>query len=211
MVDRISFDGGTRESRDLYGRIQRAIRLTERMNRIPFADHEAIRAAWSELTGAAVDPTFSLIPPVYSEHGLNIRVGKRVFINQGCMLMDIGGIDIGDDVMLGPAVRLVTSGHPLDPGLRRKQIVAAPISIDSNVWLGAGATVLHGVTVGRDSVVAAGAVVTRDVPPATLVAGVPARVVKSVAAAQMEPSSAQDGRGGRPPDDSMTTDACPRR
>jgi acetyltransferase-like isoleucine patch superfamily enzyme len=188
MADWTSFDAGTRESRDLYGRIQRAIHLTERMNRIPFADREAIQAAWSELTGAAVDPTFSLIPPVYSEHGLNIRVGKRVFINQGCMLMDIGGIDIGDDVMLGPAVRLITSGHPLDPGLRRRQIVAAPIGIDSNAWLGAGATVLHGVTVGRDSVVAAGAVVTRDVPPATLVAGVPARVVRSVAAAGTERS-----------------------
>lgn len=182
MTEWISFDGGTPESRDLYGRIQRAIHLTERINRIPFADREAIQAAWSELTGATVDPTFSLIPPVYSEHGLNIRVGKRVFVNQGCMLMDIGGIDIGDDVMLGPAVRLITSGHPLDPGLRRMRIVAAPIRIDSNVWLGAGATVLHGVTVGRDSVVAAGAVVTRDVPPATLVAGVPARAVRSVAA-----------------------------
>ena len=180
MADWISVDGGTRESRELTARIQRAIGLTERLNRIPFADAEAIRATWSELTGADVDPSFSLIPPVYSEYGLNIRVGKRVFVNQGCMLMDIGGIDIGDDVMLGPAVRLITSGHPLDPALRRKRIVAAPISIEDNVWLGAGATVLHGVTVGRDAVVAAGAVVTRDVPPATLVAGVPARAVKPV-------------------------------
>ena len=183
MTDWTVYDGGTGESRELYARIQRAIALCEQLNRIPFAEREAIQAAWSELTGAAVDPTFSLIPPVYSDHGLNIRLGERVFINQGCMLMDIAGIDIGDDVMLGPAVRLITGGHPLDPDLRRKQIVAAPISIDSNVWLGAGATVLHGVTVGRDAVVAAGAVVTRDVPPGTLVAGVPARVVKPVAPA----------------------------
>lgn len=182
MTAWITYDGGTPESRELSGRIQRAIGLTERLNRIPYAEREAIQAAWSELTGAPVDPTFSLIPPVYSEHGLNIRVGRRVFINQGCMLMDIGGIEIGDDVMLGPAVRLITSGHPLDPALRRRQIVAAPITIADNVWLGAGATVLHGVTVGRDAVVAAGAVVTRDVPEATLVAGVPARVVKSVVA-----------------------------
>ena len=198
MANWTSFDGGTRASRDLYGQIQRAIHLSEKLNRIPFADREALQAAWAELTGATVDPTFSLIPPVYSDHGLNIRVGKRVFINQCCMLMDIGGIDIGDDVMLGPAVRLITSGHPLDPGLRRKQILAAPISIDSNVWLGAGATVLHGVTVGRDSVVAAGAVVTRDVPPATLVAGVPARAVRSIAAAEADRHAAThvdaDGR-----------------
>ena len=180
MTGRITIDAGTPESRELQGRIQRAIAVTERLNRIPVADRAAIHAAWSELTGADVDPAFSLIPPVYSEHGLNIRVGERVFINQGCMLMDIGGIDIGDDVMLGPAVRLITSGHPLDPALRRRQIVAAPIRIESNVWLGAGATVLHGVTVGRDAVVSAGAVVTRDVPPATLVAGVPARVIRRV-------------------------------
>ena len=180
MRDGITVDAGTPESRELTGRIQRAIGLTEELNRIPYAEREAIQAAWAELTGAPVDPTFTLIPPVYSEHGLNIRVGRRVFVNQGCMLMDIGGIEIGDDVMLAPAVKLMTSGHPLDPALRRRQIVAAPIVVERNVWLGAGATVLHGVTVGQDAVVAAGAVVTRDVPPATLVAGVPARVVRSV-------------------------------
>ena len=81
MQAEISVHGGTPESRDLYGRIQRAIGLTERLNRIPFADGDAIRQAWSELTGMAVDATFSLIPPVYSEHGLSIRVGRNVFIN----------------------------------------------------------------------------------------------------------------------------------
>src|SRR3954463_751593 len=172
--------GGTPESRNLYGRIQRAIALTERLNRIPFAEAGAIREAWTELTGAPVDDTFSLTPPVYSEHGLSIRVGRNVFINQGCTLNDIGGIEIGDDVILGPRVSLITSGHPVDPHQRRRQIVAAPITIRRNVWLGAGAIVLQGVTVGEDSVVAAGAVVTRDVPPATLVAGVPARVLRPI-------------------------------
>jgi acetyltransferase-like isoleucine patch superfamily enzyme len=166
----------------IYGRIQRAIGVTERLNRIPYADGDAIRQAWSELTGTAVDASFSLIPPVYSEHGLSIRVGRNVFINQGCTLNDIGGIEIGDDVLIGPRVSLISSGHPLDPVQRRKQIVAAPIVIKRNVWLCAGATVLQGVTVGEDSVVAAGAVVTRDVPPGTLVAGVPARVVRPVGA-----------------------------
>ena len=182
MKVEVSIDGGTPESRDLYGRIQRAIRLTERLNRIPFDEREAIRQAWSELTGTAVDTTFSLIPPLYSDHGLNIHVGRNVFINQACMLMDIGGIEIGDDVMIGPRVSLLTTGHPLDPGRRRRQIVAAPIAIERNVWLGAGATVLQGVTVGSDAVVAAGAVVTRDVPPRTLVAGVPAQVLREIGA-----------------------------
>ena len=180
MEAEVSIHGGTPESRDLYGRIQRAIGLTERLNRIPFAERDAIRQAWSELTGRAVDATFSLIPPVYSEHGLSIRVGRNVFINQGCTLNDIGGIEIGDDVMIGPRVSLITSGHPLDPDQRRKQIVAAPIVIQRNVWLGAGAMVLQGVTVGEDSVVAAGAVVTRDVPPGTLVAGLPAQVLRPI-------------------------------
>jgi acetyltransferase-like isoleucine patch superfamily enzyme len=182
MEAEVSIHGGTPESRDLSGRIQRAIGLTERLNRIPFAERDAIRQAWSELTGTTVDATFSLIPPVYSDHGLSIRVGRNVFINQGCTLNDIGGIEIGDDVMIGPRVSLITSGHPLDPNQRRKQIVAAPIVIHRNVWLGAGAMVLQGVTVGEDSVVAAGAVVTRDVPPGTLVAGVPAQVLRPMSA-----------------------------
>lgn len=182
MEAEVSIHAGTLESRDLYGRIQRAIGLTERLNRIPFAEPDAIRQAFSELTGTAVDATFSLIPPVYSEHGLSIRVGRNVFINQGCTLNDIGGIEIGDDVMFGPRVSLITSGHPLDPQQRRRRIVAAPIVIQRNAWLCAGATVLQGVTVGEDSVVAAGAVVTRDVPPGTLVAGVPARVLKPMRA-----------------------------
>jgi acetyltransferase-like isoleucine patch superfamily enzyme len=184
MKAEVSIHGGTPESRELYANIQRAIRLTEQLNRIPFDEREAIRQAWGELTGAAVDTTFSLIPPLYSDQGINIRVGRNVFINQACMLMDIGGIDIGDDVMIGPRVSLLTAGHPLDPGRRRKQIVAAPIVIERNVWLGAGATVLQGVTVGSDAVVAAGAVVTRDVPPRTLAAGVPARVLREIGAGE---------------------------
>jgi len=182
MKVEVSIDAGTSESRELYERIQRAIGLTERLNRIPYDQREAIRDTWMELTGAAVDEAFHLIPPLYSDHGLNIRVGRNVFINQACMLNDIGGIEIGDDVMIGPRVSLLTAGHPLDPSRRRRQIVAAAIAIERNVWLGAGATVLQGVTVGSDAVVAAGAVVTRDVPPRTLVAGVPAQVLREIGA-----------------------------
>ena len=176
----ISIDGGTPESREMYARVQRAIAATERLNRIPYADRDAIREAWTELTGTAVDATFHLIPPVYSDHGVNIRVGRNVFINQACILNDVGGIEIGDDVMIGPRVSLLTAGHPVDPDRRRRQVVAAPIVLERNVWLGAGATILQGVTVGADAVVGAGAVVTHDVPPRTLVAGVPAQVVRDI-------------------------------
>ena len=161
-------------------RVQRAIRLTEELNALRYADQEAIREAWSELTGQAVDEEFHLIPPVYSDHGVNIRVGRNVFVNQGCRFNDIGGIEIGDDVMIGPSVSLISSGHPLAPEERRRGVTAAPIRIGRNVWIGACALVLQGVTVGEDAVVAAGAVVTRDVPARTLVAGVPAVVLREI-------------------------------
>src|SRR3954454_5157885 len=150
----VSIDAGTPESRAMYEKVQRAVGLTEELNQIPYADRDALRHAWIELTGAIVDETFHLIPPLYSDHGLNIRVGRNVFINQACVLNDIGGIDIGDDVMIGPRVSLLSAGHPLDPVRRRRQIVAAPISIERGVWVGAGATIMQGVTVGADAVVA---------------------------------------------------------
>lgn len=177
---RWSLDVRAPEARPVFDRVNLAIAITERLNRLPYADQDAIRAAWAELTDSEIDPTFRLIPPVYSDQGINIRVGRNVFINQGCMLSDIGGITIGEEVFIGPRVSLITSGHPVDPEFRRSHIVAGPIAIERGVWLCAGATVLHGVTVGEDSVVAAGAVVTHDVPAGVLVAGVPARVLRSV-------------------------------
>jgi acetyltransferase-like isoleucine patch superfamily enzyme len=161
-------------------RVQRAIELTAKLNALRYADQEAIREGWSELTGQTVDEGFHLIPPVYSDHGINIRVGRNVFVNQNCRFNDIGGIDIGDDVMIGPNVSLLTSGHPVGPAERRAGITSAPISIGQNVWLGTSALIMQGVTVGRDAVVGAGAVVTRDVPARTLVAGVPATVIKTI-------------------------------
>src|SRR4051794_25685132 len=124
MPEHVTIPGGTPESRDVYAKIQRGIRLTARLNAIPFEDADAIRAAWSELTGQPLDATFSLIPPIHVQHGLNTRVGRNVFINQGCTLMDIGGIDIGDDALIGPSVSLISAGHPLEPSLRRTGITA---------------------------------------------------------------------------------------
>ena len=93
------------------------------------------------------------MPPVYSDHGINLRLGRNVFVNQGCRFNDIGGIEIGDDVMIGPDVSLITSGHPLDLAGRRSGITAAPIRIGRNVWIGASRVVLQGVTVGDDAVI----------------------------------------------------------
>lgn len=161
-------------------RVQRAIRLAEQINTLTYAEQDKLRERWSELTGQIVDESFHLIPPVYTDHGINIRVGRNVFVNQGCRFNDIGGIDIGDDVMFGPNVSLITSGHPVSATLRRSEITSAPIRVERNVWIGASALVLQGVTVGADAVVAAGAVVTRDVPARTIVAGVPATVIRAI-------------------------------
>lgn len=171
---------GSDEMRVAMEGVPRAFACCEALNRLPYADQDAIRAAWSDLTGRPAAERFRLVPPVHSDHGVDLRVGTNVFVNHGCTLNDMGGIDIGDDTMIGPNVSLITSGHPTAVAERRDGIVVAPISIGVNVWIGAGATVLGGVSVGDGAVVAAGAVVTRDVSAATLVAGVPARTLRSL-------------------------------
>ncbi|MDR7116706.1 sugar O-acetyltransferase [Caulobacter sp. BE254] len=171
----------TPESAAMAANVRRAMAITAALNRLTYDDADQVRALFGELTGQAVDASFCLIPPFYTESGVHIRVGREVFINQNCTFYDLGGIDIGDAVMIGPNVSLITSGHPVAPSRRRDGVVAKPIVIERNVWIAAGATILGGVTVGENSVVAAGAVVTRDVPPDTLVAGNPARVVRSIA------------------------------
>lgn len=111
---------------------------------------------------------------------MNLRVGRKVFINHNCTISDIGGVEIGDEVLIAPNVSLLSSGHPVEPLERTRRVAAAPIVVGRNVWIGAGATVLQGVTIGDDSVVAAGAVVAHDVPPSTIVGGVPARVIRDL-------------------------------
>ena len=164
----------------MYADIQRAWKLAHRLNALVPGDFDAMRAALGELTGQELDPSVRVLPPFHTDGGRNLRFGRNVFVNHGCTAMDIGGIEIGDDVMIGPNVQLISSGHPLDPATRRSGITAAPIRIGRGVWIAAGAMVLQGVTVGDDAVVAAGAIVTRDVPARTLVAGVPARVVRAL-------------------------------
>lgn len=160
--------------------IKRAMRLTAALNKLSFDDLAKVRDIVSELTGRPVDDTFTLIPPFYSAYGLDLRIGHRVFINQCCTIYDMGGVDIADRVMIGPNVNIITSGHPLQPSERRAYIEARPIVIEKNVWIATGATIIGGVTVGENSVVAAGAVVTKDVPANSFVAGVPARVIRSL-------------------------------
>jgi acetyltransferase-like isoleucine patch superfamily enzyme len=162
------------------GVTRQAMRLTAEMNKLSFDDVAKVRELFSELTGRKVDDTFMLIPPFYAAYGLDIRVGHKVFINQCCTLYDMGGVDIGDHVMIGPNVNIITTGHPVEPSQRRAYVEGKPIVIANNVWIATGATILGGVTVGENSVVAAGAIVTKDVPPNSFVAGVPAKIIRSL-------------------------------
>ena len=170
----------TPESAVMLASVKRAMAITANLNRLTFNDADEVRALFSELIGKKVDDRFLLIPPFYTAGGLDIRVGRNVFINQNCTLYDLGGLDIGDDVMIGPNVSILTAGHPLEPSQRHSATIGKPIVIERNVWIAAGATILGGVTVGENSVIAAGSVVTRDVPPNTLVGGNPARVIRSI-------------------------------
>ena len=171
----------TPESAAMVANVRRAMAITAALNRLTFNDADEIRALFSELIGKKVDDSFLLIPPFYTAGGDEIRVGRNVFVNQNCTFYDLGGLDIADDVMIGPNVSIITAGHPLEPSQRRAATIGKPIAIERNVWIAAGAIIIGGVTVGENSVVAAGSVVTRDVPPNTLVGGNPARVIRSIA------------------------------
>jgi acetyltransferase-like isoleucine patch superfamily enzyme len=172
--------GRTPVSAAMLANVKRAMAITARLNRLTFNDADEIRALFSELIGKEVDESFLLIPPFYTAGGNEIRVGHNVFINQNCTFYDLGGLDIADDVMIGPNVSIITTGHPLEPARRRAATIGKPVVIERNVWIAAGATIVGGVTVGENSVVAAGSVVTRDVPPNKLVGGNPARVIRSI-------------------------------
>ena len=138
-----------------------------------------LRQLFSELIGHEVDESFGLFPPFFTDYGKNITLGKGVFINEGCCFQDQGGIEIGDNVLIGQQVVIATLNHDLAPH-KRANMIPAPVKIGNSVWVGAHATILAGVTVGDNAVIAAGAVVTKDVPANVVVAGVPAKIIKEI-------------------------------
>jgi acetyltransferase-like isoleucine patch superfamily enzyme len=174
--------GRTPEAAAMAAETKRAMAITARINRLTFDDAEEVRALFSELIGEKVDDSFFLIPPFYATGGNDLHIGRNVFINQNCTLYDLGGVEIADDVMIGPNVSIITSGHPLDPSQRRSVTIGKPIVIERNVWIAAGATIIGGVTIGENSIVAAGSVVTGNVPKNTLVGGNPAQPIRALSA-----------------------------
>lgn len=161
-----------------------AMKLTMELNS-SYHTPEEIQEIFSELTGKQVDKSFGMFPPFYTDCGKNITVGKNVFINSGCRFQDQGGISIGDRTLIGHNVVLATLNHGIGPD-ERHDLFPAPIHIGKNVWIGANATVLPGVTIGDHAVIAAGAVVTEDVPANVVVGGIPAKVIRSVFGSEKE-------------------------
>lgn len=157
---------------------QEAVRIGMELN-TKYHTPEELREIMSRLIGKRVDNSFRMFPPFYTDFGKNITIGKDVFINSGCHFQDQGGIEIGDGALIGHNVVLATINHDLNPKENRKNHYA-PIKIGAHVWIGSNATILSGVTIGDYAVIAAGAVVTRDVPAMTIVGGVPAKVLKVV-------------------------------
>lgn len=159
---------------------QEARKITTELN-TSYHEPEEICNLFSKLTGKTIDSSFMMFPPFYTDFGKNITIGKSVFINSSCHFQDQGGIVIGDYTQIGHNVILATLNHDLTPE-HRGTTIPALIVIGENVWIGAHATVIPGVTIGNNAVIAAGAVVTKDVPENTVVGGNPARIIKMIEA-----------------------------
>jgi maltose O-acetyltransferase len=156
----------------------RAARLLDRFNQSGVDGRAERRGLLLELLGELGEGS-EIKPPLRCDYGSRIRVGARTFVNYGLVALDVAPIEIGDDVQIGPNVQLLTPTHPIDPDTRRAKWEAAePIVIEANVWLGGGVIVLPGVTIGENTVVGAGSIVTKDLAPNVVAAGNPARVVR---------------------------------
>ncbi len=170
-------EGGSEAHAFMHDAAQEALKLVAEIN-AGYRTPGEIRSLLSRLTGRTVDESVAVFPPFYSEFGKNLRLGRGVFINMGCRFQDAGGITIGDGTLIGHGSTLTTLNHAVDPN-KRADLIPAPVILGRNVWLGASVTVLPGVSIGDGAIVGAGAVVTKDVPAHAIVAGVPAKIIRT--------------------------------
>jgi maltose O-acetyltransferase len=158
---------------------ERARDLCQRLNGTREAQQQERRRILRELLGAGGDDAW-IQPPFFCDYGSNILLGKKCFFNFNCVVLDVCRVRIGDYTLFGPAVQIYTATHPLDAALRRKQELGKPIEIGSDVWVGGGAILCPGVTIGSQTVIGAGSVVTRDIPQGVFAAGNPCRVIREI-------------------------------
>ena len=158
---------------------QRARDLCRALNATPESEEAAQRRILRELFGSGGDSVW-MQPPFYCDYGANIHLGTRVFFNFNCIVLDVCEVRIGDYTLFGPGVQILTPLHPFDAAERRTREFGKPIAIGSDVWVGGGALILAGVTIGSRTVIGAGSVVTRDIPDGVIAAGNPCRVIRPV-------------------------------
>jgi len=170
--------GGTEAHAHLVQYSNEALRITAELNG-SYHEPDKVRALFSQLTGKDIDESCFMFPPFYTDFGKNITIGKNVFFNTGCTFQDRGGITIGDGTQIGQNVVVVTLNHGVAPE-KRHITYPFPIVIGENVWIGANATILPGVTISDNAIIGAGALVTKNVPESSVVAGVPAKVIKMI-------------------------------
>ena len=163
-------------SDDLYADVQRTMRLAAEMNTGYHTEAE-VRDYMRQITGSKIDETLRIFTPFHINYGKKTTFGRDCFVNFGCTFLALGGITIEDDVFIGPHCVLATEYHPENPETRHS-LLTKPIVVKRNAWLGANVTVLAGVTIGENAIVAAGSVVTKDVPDNMIVAGSPARMIR---------------------------------
>ena len=162
----------------VYAEVQRTMRLVAELNS-GYRTEDEVRACLSDITRRTVPDDMRVFTPIHINYGPGVSFGSDCFLNFGCTLLALGGITIEDDVFIGPHCVLATEYHPEEPS-QRHTLLTKPIVIKQNAWLGANVTVLAGVTIGRNAIVAAGSVVTKDVPDNSVVAGTPARVIREI-------------------------------
>jgi maltose O-acetyltransferase len=159
---------------------ERARDLCQALNATREAEADQRRALLQALFGTGGD-TVWMQPPFYCDYGAHIHLGERVFFNFNCVVLDVCPVRIGDFTLFGPGVQILTPVHPMNAELRRREEYGQPIEIGSDVWVGGGALILPGVTIGARAVIGAGSVVTRDIPEGVFAAGNPCRVIREIA------------------------------
>ena len=176
MVSGELYDPGDRE---LVQARRRARDLLRELNGLTDEQEDERRGILASLFGKGGESA-RVQPPFYCDYGTNIELGKHVFFNFNCVVLDVARVSIGDYSIFAPAVQIYTATHPLDAELRRTREYGKPVVIGSDVWVGGGAIILPGVTIGSRTVIGAGSVVTRDIPDDVVAAGNPCRVIREI-------------------------------